>query len=116
MSSGSQIFDQIVEILRDTHATPNDVLTAETRLHHDLQMDGVDAAAFLSAVSDRWSVEWSGFDFGRHFLSESEVSSPFAWLSRRAIPQNREKVPVTVGHLVSVVESGRWKEPSEAAV
>ena len=116
MSNEATVYGSLVGLLRDCHATPRDVVTAETRLHHDLRMDGDDAVAFLNAVCERWDIEWSGFDFGRHFLGEAEVSSPFAWLGRRLFPETRRKVPITVGHLVSVIESGRWCEPNEAAV
>lgn len=116
MKPDSTVYDSIVRLLYEMQTTSNDLVTGETRLHHDLRMDGDDAIAFLNAISERWSIDWSGFEFGRHFLGESEVSSPFAWVGRRLVPEKRQKVPITVDHIVSVIEAGQWQEPNEAVV
>ena len=116
MNHDSATFDSVASLLRDTQATERDVVTAETRLRQDLRMDGDDAVAFLDQVARRWDVNFDGFEFGRFFLGEAEISSPVSWLVRRVSPNKRRKTPITVGHLVSVIDTGRWQNPDEAAV
>ena len=115
MDEDSSTYDSVAGLLYDMQATARDVVTAETRLRQDLQMDGDDAVAFLDQVSRCWEVNLDGFEFTRFFLGEAEISSPVSWLLRRVSPSRRRKIPITVGHLVSVIDTGRWRDPDETA-
>lgn len=42
-------------------------LSADTRLLHDLGMDGTDAVEFMEAFSEEFDVDMSEFEFDRHF-------------------------------------------------
>ena len=111
VKANPDIYGAVVKLLREEHATKHDTILPDTRLREDLSLDGDDAVAFLDAVCERWGLDWSRFEFRRHFLGEAEISSPFEWLARRLIPSRGKKVPITVAHVVSVIEQGCWREP-----
>jgi acyl carrier protein len=45
-------------------------LSEDTRLLHDLGMDGTDAVEFMEAFSEEFNVDMSEFKFDRHFGPE----------------------------------------------
>lgn len=77
-----------------------------SRLLHDLQIDGDDAEELLTAYSDAFAVDLTGFNFGRHFRSEPDILT--IWLRK-----NDHLLPVTVSQLVQAAHVHRWLEASD---
>ena len=110
------IYEEVVRLLIVMQAGEADVVTGNTRLHHDLQMDGDDAVEFVEVISDRWSIDWSGFEYSKYFRDEGEVCSLYNLVRDKVFGDKRPLVPITVDHLVSIIEAGKWRDPNEPAV
>jgi len=82
-----------------------------TRLREDLGLDGDDVEPFLKAFAAQFSVDLSGFEFRRHFRDEPTLISPILWLCEGWRHRRWRTQPVTIEHLVRVVEAGRWIDP-----
>jgi hypothetical protein len=54
-------------------------LRPETRLNHDLGVDGDDGLEFMAAFSNRFCVNLSAFDASKHFGPEGS-GNPFTYL------------------------------------
>jgi len=79
-------------------------------------MEGDDAIEFFSALAERFSVDLSTLECHRFFRGEADISSPFSWIAGWIAPERNARIPVSVRHLVTVVEDGRWHDPTPAAV
>jgi hypothetical protein len=79
-----------------------------TRLFHDLSIAGDDAGELVDQVTETFGTSFEGFPFDHYFPDESETL--LAHLSRR-LGTGRVWKPLTVQHLVDVVERGSWFSP-----
>ncbi len=52
-------------------------INIETRIFHDLFLYGDDADEFLVEYKNRYSVDFSKFDFNMYFPSEGDIIFPF---------------------------------------
>lgn len=76
----------------------------ESRLLQDLGIDGDDAAELLEKIGDECGVDFTGFDFERHFWPESNIVNIFFGPAR----VRDAKIPIKVVDLVNAAGSGRW--------
>ncbi len=88
-------------------------LSENTRLQHDLGMDGTDAAEFMEAFSEEFNVDMSEFEFDRHFGPEGFslvdlFDILFCWLGRLFKKDLSGTIPITLRNLVSAAESKKW--------
>ncbi len=69
----SQVFNKIVEILRDSHFL-DDRRTAsrEISINKDLFVQGEDAIDFLIQLQDTFHIDLKTFPFNDYFLSEGQ--------------------------------------------
>lgn len=78
-----------------------------TCLYHDLSVSGDDAVELLDKVHREFNTAFDGFSFEVYFPNETEAiylkfAKLFGYRGRRK--------RLTFGHLLRVVENGRWFE------
>jgi hypothetical protein len=78
-------------------------------IYHDLHIAGDDAHELLSDVSKRFDVSFVEMDFDAYFPSETEVMWHY-WKVKLGFPDTKRR-PLTVDHLLAVVERGVWFDP-----
>ncbi len=98
--------EEVVSVLvRRTGLSP-ERMTPEARLVQDLGLDGDDAVDALLEISDKCSMDISGFEPSLYFRSEPTLLSLFPFLpsqKKRASP----KQTLTVGELTHAARQGR---------
>jgi hypothetical protein len=82
----------------------------ESRLLHDLGVDGDDAGDLLQHFSARFHVDISAFQFSRHFGPEAGWN-PLYFIYRCLFARRREPddLPVTIQDLAEAAEAGVWR-------
>jgi len=76
----------------------------------NLGIGGDDADEMLEEIHSRFGTGFEGFAFTTYFPSEHEVAGE-RWLRRLGFQDSRK--PLSVGHLVDVIQRGAWFEPPE---
>ena len=90
-------------------------LSAETRLNHDLGIDGDDGIEFMAAFSSQFDVNLSAFESSKYFGPEGS-GNPFVWLWWFVTRSWPKFVPITLGDLQSSINAGCWVESERNAV
>lgn len=80
-----------------------------TRLFHDLGMGGDAANDLLEGIHRRFGTSFREFDFESYFPGEHDAFwffhlRRFKWVAR-------QKKDLTLGHLIKVVQAGKWFGP-----
>ena len=78
-------------------------------LYQDLQIAGDDAYELFEMVAARFGTSFAGFDCQTYFPNESEALP--LYLASRLGFRDRKIPPLTVEHLLAVVERGTWFDP-----
>lgn len=78
------------------------------RLCRDLSIMGDDAHELLARISKEFGTRFDGFDFHTYFPNETEA---IYWHIGRWFGCHYPKKEITVGHLGTVIENGRWVDP-----
>jgi acyl carrier protein len=105
-------FDEVRRFLVANWRAKESQIAPSTRLLHDLGIDADDAAAILTAFSEKFSVDLSSFPFSMHFGSEADAG--FRWIVRRIRGRDAIRLrPVTVQDLVDSANLGRWWRANE---
>lgn len=103
----SEVRDVVIAMVRE-FAGRRAHLSEETRLFHDLSISGDDAGDLLDNVHKRFGTDFSEMDFDEFFPNETEGifyrRGRFLWFGRT----KRES---SLGHLLKVVNEGRWLDP-----
>ncbi|WP_175949625.1 DUF1493 family protein [Burkholderia vietnamiensis] len=85
------------------------VVTPTTTLEDDLGITGIEGEMFMEAFFTRFRVDEGDFASGRYFMDEGSglllmLVTALSKKRRRAL----DRVPLTVGMLVTAVRLGRW--------
>jgi uncharacterized protein DUF1493 len=107
--AGRPTFDEVANLLAELRAEPRENITPDTRLREDLGIDGDDWDEVLIAIKDRWRMDWKGFDFYAFFSEEPSWRS--LMFAVRDLLAGRRLKSLTVGHLLLVLQHGKWVEP-----
>ena len=83
-----------------------------TRVYHDLKIAGDDAIELIGDLRTDFQVDFDGMKFSDYFPGETDA---FPEHLGRLLRLKSKRKPLTVGHLLLVVEKGRWQEPSTDA-
>jgi len=99
----------ITERTRKIAGTRNP-LPMSVRLYQDLQIAGDDASELLEGISRTYGTSFQGFSFSSYFPDETEA----CWFYLKSFFgfRDRTRKPLTLGHLIAVVEEGVWFEPA----
>jgi hypothetical protein len=106
MSEGAR--DAIVSMVRTITSSKRDI-HEDASLFHDLGIAGDDAAEFIAKLHERFGTRLDGLVFSKFFPNESEA---LLYHLARLLGYRSRKPKLTIRHLVRVVESGSWFEPS----
>ena len=98
--------DEVVEIVRSVSGARR--LNRHSRVYQDLGVSGDDAWEMLQRLVDRFSVSFAKLDFNKYFPGETEA---FGEHWARMLGLAKPRPPLTIAHLVAVVERGQWFEP-----
>lgn len=80
-------------------------------IYHDLRIAGDDASELLQEVNEYRRIDWTGLKFQEYFSNDNEdsVIRILSWFGYR------DKIKrCTVGHLLQVMQAGRWFEPEQS--
>jgi hypothetical protein len=80
------------------------------KIYHDLGIGGDDAFDLLDHVSADFKLDFSEMKFSDYFPNESEA---FFEHIGRIIGFKGQRKPLTVDHLLRVIEKGQWFEPNK---
>jgi hypothetical protein len=81
-----------------------------TTIYHDLWIAGDDAGELLDAIHNRFAADFREMSFEKYFPNEGEVF-PEHILKLLGFRKKAKWRRLTVGHLVDVIQSGKWFEP-----
>lgn len=85
-------------------------LHLDSRLLHDLGVDGDDGPELLQAFSDQYGVALDGVDMTRYFGPESSLGLIFfmRFFSSKREREESEKAPISIRDLVACAREKRW--------
>ena len=109
-------FAEVAAFVAHAASEPIERITAETRILHDLRVDGDDADEFMMAFAARFQVDMSPFPFRDHFYGEPHLLSWGGLIQHVRGMQHSPKRPLTIAALVQAAQLGYWAEPSVSAV
>ena len=94
----------IIKLIADFTGVNSDRISLESRLNHDLGIDGDDASEVLSLYSEAFGVDLTDFQFSKYFRGEPHLLNFWRW-----IPSKRPKLtPITVRDLVEAAKQKKW--------
>jgi acyl carrier protein len=82
-------------------------LLPNTRLNHDLGVDGDDGLEFMAAFSQHFGVDISSFEASKYFGPEAG-GNLFVWLWWFVTCSWPKFVPITLDDLQASILAGRW--------
>jgi hypothetical protein len=114
------LYDHLVALVATHTGRKKDTIQLNSRLFHDLGVDGADADNLLAAVRDTFAIDFSRFDFDRHFGPELPFN-PFSWLwcflfdreQLNAAGTAWKKVPITVADLYAAATTRSFPDLSD---
>jgi acyl carrier protein len=98
--------DEVIEFIAKELGISKMKLKMESRMFHDLGVDGDDAGEFIVAFSKRFDVDISDFIFNDYFGNEG--CNPFALFI--SLFNSKKLKPLTVAMLIEAAENKCWKE------
>ena len=101
------LFSQIRHFTAEELRVDPAIVGLQTRLQHDLGVDGADGWEFIEAFGTRFSVDLTGFRSTRYFGPEAGPN-PFLWLWWSVTRSWPALEPITLADLVEAARSGRW--------
>ncbi|MBX9941599.1 MAG: DUF1493 family protein [Candidatus Obscuribacterales bacterium] len=112
MSSENSLYAQIVDfVCREIGVSKID-LKPNTRLYHDLGIDGDDAENIMASFAQEFQVDLSEYDHNLHFGPEQGFCLPiwFSWLLAGKLNKRGQfkKVPITILDLEKAAETKVW--------
>ncbi len=91
----------VEQVILEYAGAQKEELFENALLEEDLGITGDDACELMEALVEEFKIDLSGFELEKHFLPEVGKSSDAEY----------GYYPVSVGHLLKVVRSGRWELP-----
>jgi Protein of unknown function (DUF1493) len=100
--SDVQIAKRVIAIVAHNRALKPSKINLQTDLYKDLGLTGDDVDDLFGELHRRLEIDFSDFQFGRHFTSEGLFLFSF---SRR---WKHERLPVTIADLVAAAKCKKW--------
>lgn len=110
-----ELFQRIQSFtVEQTNCKPREV-ALETRLAHDLGIEGDDADEFMTEFFERFEVDPTGYNFHRHFYEEGSCGCLFFLLPVYMLLnlwgyEESSKEPITIADLIEAATIKRWPE------
>jgi len=102
--SDQEIEAEVFRLIEEVTNVPVAKLTLETRVGHDLGVDGDDAVEILMALKKRYSVDISAFKFDEHFGTEGW--DPFRAIYHLFRRTANKLKPLRIRDIVEAVKRG----------
>jgi Protein of unknown function (DUF1493) len=78
--SNDQIAKRVIAIVAHNRAVEPSTINLQTDLHEDLGLAGDDVDDLFGELQKRLQIDFSGFQFDRHFEGEGASPSDFVWV------------------------------------
>jgi hypothetical protein len=115
VSEAKSEIDEVKKLVSKEFSVKFGKLTNETRLLHDLGMDGDDAREFMQVFSKNFQVDLSEFEFCQYF-GEEAGAEPITLIYYLLFKSARPKfVPITISDLTNSAERKKWIKPNVEA-
>ena len=101
---------EIFEKLRDNFVVDFESFTYDTTINFDLEYTVGDAYCFIEYLVDEFQVDFSNYDSSKFFLSDSTLPVFLEKMFNKR-RDSKELIPVTIRHIVKVIELGKWFDP-----
>ena len=114
---GSELSIEVREFLRRCGLSESKIAqcSGSTRMHHDLDLYGDIAEAYMGVLADQYHVDLNGFEFEKFFPPEfagkSMVTRALLWavpFAGNAARQRQEYLPLTLEMIDRVMRSKQW--------
>jgi len=102
------IEEEVKEFLVNNGLIKKNSFTLDKTLN-ELGLDGDDALEFMSAYADKFNVDMSNFDYGKHFGPDSGFFNPISFLSFIFF-RKINLVPISIEKLIIAAKNGKWFE------
>ena len=102
--------EQVISFVKDKLWEPKGGLTLESRLFHDLGVDGDDGVDFLIAYCEKFDVPVTDIQFNMHFGSEAGAT-PFTfirWIIDKDFRKGKKMMPIRIKDLIEGADKKRW--------
>jgi hypothetical protein len=83
-------------------------LSEAISINHDVGLKGVDADGFVTEIQKRYGTRFEGYVGKKYFQSDSEAQLD---IRPGMFGKKSETQPLTVGHLLDVIQKGAWFDP-----
>jgi acyl carrier protein len=102
-----------IELVHDQMGFSKRKLTPQTRLFHDLAIDGDDAVELLMALNEQYGVSCEDFNFSNYF--GAEIGAGWRHLGWRIFHNNDQEClkPITILDLAWAIENKKLIGPEE---
>jgi acyl carrier protein len=103
---------QIKKLIADECGYEIDGLNPETRLLHDLGVDGDDGIELLKAFAKKLDVDMTDLDVTKHFGPEAGFNLIYYLFTYFFHRDELKFVPITVSDMVVSAEAKKWIAPN----
>lgn len=103
--------DKVIDIVSEESGKPRERVSLETTLLGDLALDGDDAWAVIDRLHQDHGVDFSRFEFQKHFRNEPCLKGPLYLIRKLRFRDEHiaaRKTPITVAKLVEALEKRKW--------
>ncbi len=107
----TQLESDVIEIVAEESGRQKSQVSLDSTLLDDLGVDGDDAWELLERLHERYKVNFSEFEFMRHFRNEPCFKGPIYLFRKLKYPDEHiaaGKIPITVAALVAACEKRAW--------
>jgi hypothetical protein len=99
--------DCVIAIIARKAAVAPEQVSLDSRLLHDLHIDGDDAVDAILEIANRCAVDVSEFDASLYFRTEPSLLSLLPFLPSARDTRVDQKRPLSVGELVEAARQGK---------
>jgi hypothetical protein len=115
MNEAKSKIDEVKELVSKEFSVKVEKLSNQTRLSHDLGMDGDDAWDFIEVFSKHFQVDMAEFEF-RLYFGEEAGADPITLIYFLMFKSARPKfIPITIVDLASSADQKKWIRPNAEA-
>ncbi|MFT7387057.1 MAG: hypothetical protein ACI8VC_000294 [Candidatus Endobugula sp.] len=106
------IEDKVIRIISHHSGWKTTNIFRASRIESDLRIIGGDILIIIQEIERNLNTDFSTMEFGQYFHQRGESFMARFFKIKRE--RHRKAFPVTVDHLITVVENGSWFSPPQA--
>jgi len=96
-------------VRKENSTSPKKLITRDTQLYNDLDVDGEEAVDFMEHFFEEFSIDYGDYNFDHYFVAEG--FSPleiFLLMISKKKRASYDRPPITLGMLYQAALDGRW--------